>query len=436
MERPDTGQITQPSQDSVSWWAKIRGRTRKNNAQTEFDGVDEKDPKTLQNYVPDSKAGDEKEEEDDDDDDEYPDGGLKAWLVVLGGLLNTFSAFGFISSWGIFQAYYQHTILKDESPANIAWIASIQYALVLLPNILVGRLFDLGYFRSILVTSSIALVVATLLVAECKVYWQFLLCQGFAVGLACGGVFGPTTAVIAHWFKKRRGVAMAFIAMGSSFGGSLFPIAAKYLIPEVGFKWTMRIIAFILIFTLSISNLIMERRLPPKNLPGGLLNLAAFRSPAYTIYCMSAFVALLGLYTVQTYIAVAATDVPGLSGTLSFYLVSISNASGLLGRYASGVICDRYGPINTMVPSTILAATVTFIWPYVRTAHGLVGIAVVYGLCTGADISLMPIPLMNMGDTKDVGRRVGIHQSVGRVQGRWVVCGLDGFIRNGDDGCG
>ena len=41
-------------------------------------------------------------------------------------------------------------------------------------------------------------------------------------------------AVIAHWFKKRRGFAMGVVAVGSSIGGTLFPIAAKKLIFTVG----------------------------------------------------------------------------------------------------------------------------------------------------------------------------------------------------------
>lgn len=77
----------------------------------------------------------------------------------------------------------------------------------------------------------------------------------------------------------------------------------------------MRIIGFILLFVLTIANLVrvdlnvtcvtdmhsqlLRRRLPPTNAPGGLLNFRAFKSAAFTIYCISAFVIFLGLYTGQ-----------------------------------------------------------------------------------------------------------------------------------------
>jgi MCP family monocarboxylic acid transporter-like MFS transporter 10 len=67
---------------------------------------------------------------------------------------------------------------------------------------------------------------------------------------------------------------MGVVAMGSSLGGTLLPIAAKNLIPRVGsvyftycepfpwlmsisrFQWTMRIFGFILFVTLGASNLV------------------------------------------------------------------------------------------------------------------------------------------------------------------------------------
>lgn len=104
----------------------------------------------------------------------------------------------------------------------------------------------------------------------------------------------------------------------------------------------MRICAFILILTLGFANLTLVRRLPPKNVAGGLFNLKAFKSAAYTVYCLSGFVAFLGLYTVLTYIDVSAVTV-GVSPNFSFYLISISNGCSLFGRLAGGISSDRFG---------------------------------------------------------------------------------------------
>jgi len=44
----------------------------------------------------------------------------------------------------------------------------------------------------------------------------------------------------------------------------------------------------------------LKRRLPPVAVSGGLFNLKQFKSPAYSVYTASVFVAFLGLYTGQS----------------------------------------------------------------------------------------------------------------------------------------
>lgn len=61
---------------------------------------------------------------------------------------------------------------------------SIQYSLVFVPGLVVGRLFDMGTLKLPIFLASVFLVVSTFLVAQCTEYWQFLLCQGFAVGVS------------------------------------------------------------------------------------------------------------------------------------------------------------------------------------------------------------------------------------------------------------
>lgn len=56
-----------------------------------------------------------------------------------------------------------------------------------------------------------------------------------------------------------------------------------------------------IVATLGFSNLTLARRLPPKNMPGGIFNVKEFKNPAFTIYSFSAFVCFLGIYTGMSY---------------------------------------------------------------------------------------------------------------------------------------
>lgn len=126
----------------------------------------------------------------------------------------------------------------------------------------------------------------------------------------------------------------------------------------------MRIMAFINLAALGIANITLTPRLPPKDLPGGLLNIRVFKSAAFTIWCILGFVCFLGIYTgsyycshnwgppilivvtvaslVLTFIDVTAVK-SGVSPDFSFYLVSMANASSGIGRLMTGILADKVG---------------------------------------------------------------------------------------------
>ncbi|KAK7039111.1 hypothetical protein VNI00_010296 [Paramarasmius palmivorus] len=344
------------------------------------------------------------------DVDDYPDGGARAWLIVLGTSLAGFGTFGFVNSWGVFQSYYEETLLKGTSPSTIAWIGSIQYSLIFLPGLITGRLFDVGIFK-------VPFAIAS---------------AGFALGIASGTVFGPSMGVIGHWFKRRRGLALGVTATGSSVGGTVLPIAARRLIVQVGFPWTMRIIGFILLLVLFVPNLTLARRLPPVHITGGLLNLKAFKSPAFSIYSLAIWVSFLGLYTVLTYIDISAINF-GISPDFSFYLVSITNAASGFGRLSSAIMTDRLGPINYYAPMTIVAAVLTYAWPFARNIGSLVAVAIIYGFSSGAFVSSFLMPVYEMGEIGDVGRRTGMVMTIAAV-GALIGPPISGAINHSSGG--
>ena len=51
-------------------------------------------------------------------------------------------------------------------------------------GLVTGRMFDLGYFRGPQLAAAALFIAGTFLTTECKEYWQFLLCQGLAVGVS------------------------------------------------------------------------------------------------------------------------------------------------------------------------------------------------------------------------------------------------------------
>ncbi|KAJ7876060.1 major facilitator superfamily domain-containing protein [Mycena olivaceomarginata] len=337
----------------------------------------------------------------------FLEGGLNAWLVVLGGFVLSNSTFGYAVSFGTFQQYYQLTLLKDRSSSDIAWIGSLQYALLHLPGLPSGRLFDLGYFHPLLLTSLAAATVGNFLVAECTEYWHFVLCQEVLLGISVGCIYSPCIAAVSHWFKKHRPLVFSIVSFGSSVGGIIYPIIFRNLGPPVGFKWTIRTIAFINLATFVIAAFTLRTRLPrPKVLPR-LLDVKAFITPGYCVYVFSMVVNFLGLYTPLIFISVSAVFI-GMDPNFAFYLVTIANASSAIGRVLSGALELRFSPLNVMALFMVLAAACTYIWQFVDSHSGYIAITVFYGFSSGPFISLFAAPTAQMGDPHNFGRRLGL----------------------------
>ncbi|KAJ7283217.1 MFS general substrate transporter [Mycena rebaudengoi] len=337
---------------------------------------------------------------------DYPDGGLRAWLIVVGAFFSTFSTFGYVNSWGVFQTYYELHLLTTNNSSAISWIGSVQIALTFGVAVFMGRLFDNGWFALPASIASVALVSLTILIGQCKNYWQFLLCQGISIGVASGVIFGPTLAIVSHWFKRRRSTAMGVVATGSSVGGLIIPILVQNLIPRIGFPWTTRVLALLLLFTTGILNLCLKRRLPPVKTSGGIFNWKAFKYKPFSLYTLAVFVCFFGLYTLLTYIDVSATNA-GINPSFTVYLLAFANGSSGVGRIMTGLLADRVGCISVMIPGTLFAAIVTFTWPFAQNLGSLVAVSVIYGFASGIFVGLQAVPLMHMGDMSDVGRRTG-----------------------------
>lgn len=80
--------------------------------------------------------------QDQDDGHDYPEGGLRAWLVVLGSFSGMTASFGILNSAGTFQAYLSTNQLARESPSAIGWIFSLYAFLTFFCGVQIGPVFD------------------------------------------------------------------------------------------------------------------------------------------------------------------------------------------------------------------------------------------------------------------------------------------------------
>ncbi|CAD0100779.1 unnamed protein product [Aureobasidium mustum] len=79
-----------------------------------------------------------------------PNGGLTAWLQVLGCFMLYFNTWGLANAFGEFQTYYESGAMFKQSSSDIAWIGSVQSLMLLLTGVFAGPCYDAGFLRSAL----------------------------------------------------------------------------------------------------------------------------------------------------------------------------------------------------------------------------------------------------------------------------------------------
>jgi MFS transporter, MCT family, aspergillic acid transporter len=135
-------------------------------------------------------------------------------------------------------------------------------------------------------------------------------------------------SAVATWFHHKRGLAFGITMSGSSAGGVIFPIMINHLIPKVGFAWSMRIAAFMILGLLIIANLTVKTRTPPHPQPP--MTLKEFFSPlterTYALTAAGNFLFVFGLFIPINYLIVQAIA-GGMSPSLANYLIPILNAA-------------------------------------------------------------------------------------------------------------
>jgi hypothetical protein len=136
------------------------------------------------------------------------------------------------------------------------------------------------------------------------------------------------------WFLKHRALAIGVMASGSSIGGVVLPIMVNRLVAPggIGFGWTMRAVAFLLLGMVSIGIFTVKSRIPPLKSPLVMKDfITPFKEPAYILLTIGIWFIYIGGFIPFTFVIVQARK-QGMSDNLASYLVSILNAASTFGR--------------------------------------------------------------------------------------------------------
>ncbi|KAJ3564878.1 hypothetical protein NP233_g8001 [Leucocoprinus birnbaumii] len=295
-----------------------------------------------------SEASDPSDEEGVSED--FPEGGLRAWGVVLGGFLTQFCTYGIY--------------MQEHSASTISWIGSVDSFLTISTGLVCGRLYDKGYWMFLLYGGSFLMSVSLFMLSfvQPDQFFGAFLCQGVGVGLGGGMIYVPSFALISHWFNKRRDLAMPLTTAGVSLGSIVTPIMVNQLLskPSLTFATATRLHATLMTGVLLIACVLMRPRLPFSTKHAKLLeSLKRFmRDWAYILTAVGLGLFGMGFFFPLFYLQLAAIT-HGLDEKFAFYSIgsvgSIVSVGILFGAF-SGIYVGTMAPLVALltdVPSEL-----------------------------------------------------------------------------------
>lgn len=356
-----------------------------------------------------------------DDPSLFPEGGLQAYLVLLGSFCGMVASLAFLNSNGVLQNYLLENILSDTPVSTVGWIFSINSFIQFGFLLVIGPLFDRVGARIPLVVGIVLSTAGFLCSSWATKTYQFILSYSILGGIGASMVFCTNIGVLSHWFLRKRGQAIGLSYVGGALGGALFPVMYRSLFPKIGFGWTVRVGVLICFVLLLISlALIRDRKhvfeKQNENQDGIFvqvmksIDIRVFKDKVYTCLVLSLLGQGFAFMVSMTYLTSYSTA-HGHSPDKSYLLVLTFNAMSIPGRLIPGILADIYGRFNMLCVICLSSTIAIFVlWMNTAVSHSLVGLFIfagVYGFTSGSTLSLSPTCVGQISKTEDFAKRTG-----------------------------
>ncbi|OJJ98031.1 hypothetical protein ASPACDRAFT_53556 [Aspergillus aculeatus ATCC 16872] len=323
-----------------------------------------------------------------------PDGGVEAWLTVLGGFCAMFVSFGWVNCMGIFIDYYKTHQLRDESTSTVTWVTSLMTFMMFFGGPFVGILFDNFGPRYIVLAGTFFHVFGLMMISISSEYYQFLLAQGLCSPIGTSALFHCSINSISTWFGRRRALALGIATSGASLGGVILPIMLTRLFDQLDFGWAVRICAFLILFCLVIANCTLKSRLQHRRKPFHFLDFVRpLREVPFLLTTAGTFCFFWGMFLPFSFIP------------------SQAQKNGITpGRIIPPYLADLFGRFNLMILMTFLSVILVLgLW---LPTHGNVPsicFSALYGFSSGTAVSLAPALVAQISEIREIGVRSGTY---------------------------
>ncbi|XP_012275951.1 monocarboxylate transporter 10 isoform X2 [Orussus abietinus] len=350
-----------------------------------------------------------------------PDGGIRAWMILLSSFLINGILFSIINTYSLIHMELQKK-LKDagdtEASYKAAMVGSVTIGTTFLLSPVSGVLTDkFGIQATTFIGGAIASsglflssIVSDKIEALCFTY-------GLMYGLGASLSYTPSLVILGHYFKRYLGLVNGIVTTGSSIFTVLIPYLIEYLLRNFGLNGTLKSLA-------ALTATIMLCAILFKPLQGHstmecndksniqstwkkIINVSILKNKQYLVWAIVTPLALFGYFVPYVHMgAFIESNFKNADRKLPVMCIGITSG---IGRLAFGYIADlpKVNRIFLQQISFLSIGVLTILLPATSSFKVLLVICLCMGLFDGCFISLLGPIAFDVCGHKDATQAIG-----------------------------
>ncbi len=231
------------------------------------------------------------------------------------------------------------------------------------------------------------------------------------IGAGASGTFGPIISDMSHWFRKRRGIAIAIASCGNYFSGVVWPPLLQHFIESSGWRMTHIGVGIFCLVSMIPLALMLRRPSPIEHVEAGTGagqgTLGLKPNTLQALLAIGGIACCVAMAMPQVHIVAYCADL-GYGPARGAEMLSLMLGLGLIARIAAGTIADKLGGLTALMIGSALQAFALLLYLGFNGLTSLYIVSGLFGLFQGGIIPMYAVIVREYFPPKDAGVRTGV----------------------------